>query len=171
MVYLDYQRGSRFPLGGTVLLVLALAGLLLLGGYYRGIGVKAATLEMRLEKSEGPLQRRQAAAQTGKNLEQEMKSANDVLRQLTLPWDKLFDSVEAASGGDVALLAMEPDFGKRTVKISGEARNLVAMLNYVAQLEAQGTFGAVYLQSHQVQQSTPEKPVQFTAIAAWEGKL
>ena len=126
---------------------------------------------MRLEKAERPLQRHQAAAQTGKNLEQEMKSANDVLRQLTLPWDQLFDSVEAVGGGDVALLAMEPDFAKRTVKISGEARNLVAMLNYVAQLEQQGTFGTVYLQSHQVQQSVPEKPVQFTAIAALEGKL
>ena len=170
MVYLDYRRSKRFPVGGTVLLVLALAGLILLGGYYRGISLKAAGAQTHLEKIERPLQRRQAGATSGKELELEVRSANDVLRQLTLPWGKLFDAVEAAGGKDVALLALEPDLGKRTVKISGEARNLSAMLNYVTQLEAQGPFGTVYLQNHQVQRSDPEKPVQFTAIAAWEGK-
>ncbi|MBS4095536.1 MAG: hypothetical protein KGZ83_01690 [Sulfuricella sp.] len=167
-LYLDYQRGKPFPWGGTALLVVALAAAILLAGYQRGLSHQAAGLEAHLEGVERPFKRLATSGEQGKDLEQEVSQANEVLRQLTLPWDKLFDSVESSSDKDVALLAMEPDIAKRTVKISGEARNILAMLGYVTRLEEQDIFGTVYLQNHQVQLNVPEKPVQFTVLAAWK---
>ncbi len=57
-----------------------------------------------------------------------------MLRQLSLPWNALFKAVEASGGQSIALLSLEPDLQKGMVKISGEAKDLEALLNYVRQL-------------------------------------
>jgi hypothetical protein len=92
-----------------------------------------------------------------------------VLRRLSLPWDSLFLTMESAAGGEVALLALEPDAEKQVVKVSGEAKDFTALLNYVTRLEAQEAFGPVYLQSHQVQLQDPQRPVRFALHAVWKG--
>jgi len=99
----------------------------------------------------------------------EIKHANEVLQQLTLPWGKLFQAMESSSGKQVALLAMEPDAEKQVVKISGEAKDIAAVLDYIRRLAAQQVFSSVYLQSHQIQQQDPEKPVRFVFARRLEG--
>jgi Tfp pilus assembly protein PilN len=100
----------------------------------------------------------------------EVKRANEVLRQLSIPWGGLFQTLESAGGKDVALLALEPDTEKRLVKISGEAKSIAAMLDYIKQLENRDVLGTVYLQSHHVQLQDPEKPVRFELLAIWRVK-
>jgi hypothetical protein len=91
-----------------------------------------------------------------------------VVRQLTLPWEQLFEAVESAGSKHIALLALEPDTEKKLVKINGEARDLAVLLNYITRLEKQEVFGPVYLQSHQVQQGS-ETSVRFSLLAVWRG--
>ncbi len=99
----------------------------------------------------------------------EVKEANQVVRQLNLPWNALFNAVEVSGGQSIALLSMEPDLQKGTVKISGEAKDLDALLNYVRQLSKHGVFGRVLLQSHHILQDVAEKPLRFSLLADWKG--
>lgn len=171
MLRLDYQQNLPFPWAGPALLALTLMALILTAAYYVELSGKAVSWEDRLEQIERRQGRASPAGRAGGSevgdMALEVKHANEVLRQLTLPWDELFKAVETAAGKEVALLAMEPNAEKHVVKISGEARDLAALLKYITQLEEQEVFGQVYLQSHQVQQQDPDKPVRFSLLAVW----
>jgi hypothetical protein len=166
-VQLDYQRARAFPWAGVLLLVLALAMLAWAAAYYvelRGMAEKWEARVLQIEQRQPGWRKEQASRAELQGVTQETRRANEVLRRLTLPWDRLFEAVEAASGKEVALLAIDPDLEKKVVKISGEAKNLAAALAYVQRLERQEMFGTVYLQSHQVQRLDPEKPVRFSLL-------
>lgn len=165
-LWLDYQQDRPAHWAGPLLLALALFAALLTVAYYLELNEQANGWEERLQRIEGP----GAADGTGEALAQEVQRANEVLRQLTLPWEELFRTLESVAGKKVALLALEPDLEKQQVKISGEARDMAALLNYIARLEEQPVFGTVYLQSHQLQLRDPERPVRFALLAVWRGK-
>ena len=173
-LHLDYQRNKAYPWSGVVLLVLALGALIVAGAYYRDLRSQAADWEAKAERLERSLGRQAPEGRSGtrgaEELAPEVKQVNNVLRQLTLPWEGLFQAVELSGSKEVALLALEPDLESRSVKISGEAKNIAAMLDYIRQLEQRDVFGTVYLQNHQVQQQDPDKPVRFALLAAWRGK-
>lgn len=171
---LDYQHNRASPWGGAILLVLALGVLLMSGAWYRELDSQAAGWEAQAARLAGPAQGQAPDARSdgraAENLAFEVKQANEVLRQLSLPWEGLFQAVELSGGKEVALLALEPDSANRSVKISGEAKDMAALLDYIKRLEQRDVFGTVYLQSHQVQQQDPDKPVRFALLAAWREK-
>lgn len=169
---LDYQHNSPFPWAGTALLALALVALVLTGSYYLKLSDLTASWEARAERSQSGLAgvTRRSPEHGAVELAQEVNNANDVLRQLSVPWDALFQAVESSGGNKVTLLALEPDIEKRQVKINGETKNFKALTNYITQLQGQDVFGSVYLQSHQVQQQDPDKPVRFSLLASWREK-
>ncbi|AVR95257.1 hypothetical protein [Pseudoduganella armeniaca] len=63
-------------------------------------------------------------------------------------WYPVFQGLEKASSDDIELLEFAPDKVNRTFVLHGEARDVSALLAYVAQLSAQPAFVDVYL-SHQ----------------------
>jgi hypothetical protein len=171
ILLLDYQQDMALRWPGLLLLAVALGGLGLAIVYYVDLNDRAASWESRLEqvaRSEGmsTVAGRAGQPESG-DMAVQVSRANEVLRRLTLPWNALFRAVESAAGKDVALLAMEPDLEKQQVKISGEARDFAALLNYVTRLEEQAVFGPVHLQGHQVQQQDPDRPVRFSLLAVW----
>lgn len=95
----------------------------------------------------------------------QMKS---VSQQLQRPWQQLFSMLEAMPQDDVALLGLTPDARKGQVRISAEARNLEAMLQYHKRLEASEELSDVSLLNHEVLAAQPEHPVRFTLTATWE---
>lgn len=170
---LDYIRTDPLPRRlGIGLLLGGLGTVLVLVLQYRTVAAETARWDARtatLEKATGPA--RQAGRHAGAELLQtgiDIRHANEVVGQLNVPWDALFQAVESADSDQVALLSIEPDAQKQVVKIGGEAKNLAAMLDYVRQLGQQAVFDRVYLQSHQVQQQDPEKPVRFMVLATWQ---
>lgn len=169
-LYLDYQRSNKpFPWAGVALLLLAFGVLALVYFYYQGLKEKIGYWELKTGQVNRASERHGTGSQREmKEMALEIKHANEVLNQITLPWDKLFQAVEWSSGKDVALLTIEPDAEKHVVKISGEAKNIAGVLNYLKHLAAQEIFNSVYLQSHQVQEQNPEKPVRFALVAAWK---
>lgn len=171
---LDYQQDLALRWPGLLLLAVALGGLGFAIVYYVDLNDRAASWEGRLEQVARSGGMSPLAGRTGQRESEDMavqvSRANEVLHRLTLPWNALFRAVESAAGKDIALLAMEPDLEKKQVKISGEARDFAALLNYVTRLEEQAVFGPVYLQGHQVQQQDPDKPVRFSLLAVWRGK-
>ncbi|MCJ7556189.1 MAG: PilN domain-containing protein [Gammaproteobacteria bacterium] len=94
--------------------------------------------------------------------------------RLGTPWSSLFDDLEAAgvdSAGEVALLEIAPDLEKGKVRISGEARTLVAALDYVARLQKAGSVQNPLLERHEVRVADRERPVEFVISATWRATL
>jgi hypothetical protein len=173
-IWLDYQQQRPFHWAGPALLGMTLLALLMAIAYSMTLNGKAASWEQKLELIERDHGLRTTSGRRdGQDMERlalEVKRANEVLRQLTLPWEELLQAVEAAGGKKVALLTLEPDIEKHQVKISGEASDMMVLLNYIMRLEEQPVFGPVYLQSHQVQLKDPDQPVRFALLAAWRSR-
>jgi Tfp pilus assembly protein PilN len=168
---LDFRRReSEASWPGIALLVVALAGAVVTGNQY---------LEQADELAAAKASIRDSAAATRKNakatiasgdpqaLAAELKHAGEILLQLTLPWGELFTSTESAGTPDVALLSIESDTDKRRVKITGEAKSLESILDYLRYLEARPELADVYLQSHELQKQDPQQPVRFVLNAEW----
>lgn len=171
---LDYQHNPPIPWAGVVLLALAIIALVLTGTYYLKLSDQAASWEAKVERIQDRGALHGLAGRSTEHgaveLAQEVNNANDVLRQLSVPWEDLFQAVESSGGNKATLLALEPDIEKRQVKINGETKNFKALMNYITQLEVQAVFGSVYLQSHHVQLQDPDKPVRFSLLATWREK-
>jgi Tfp pilus assembly protein PilN len=172
LVHLDYEKKYRLlPALGIFLLIVALGAGVQAARHYEylsGILAGWEALEARVERV--ARQHDVSLGDKNQNTEQrarEVVSANEVLRRITLPWDDLFGAVESAAPGEVALLAMEPDPEKQVLKISGEAKNVPAMLEYIRMLESRAMFRSVTLHNHQVQVQDPQRPLRFAVVVAW----
>jgi Tfp pilus assembly protein PilN len=103
----------------------------------------------------------------GADLASEWQRASTVSRSLSAPWTELFAMLEAYADEPVALLGMDPDLAKNDLVLTGEARDLAAVLDYVRYLKKQPMLSAVTLQSHQVSRQERDKPVRFRIVANW----
>ena len=102
-----------------------------------------------------------------REIAQEIRAANVVIDQLALPWDRLFVDLESALTTDVALLGVQPDPKNRTVIVQGEARDLNALLTFLARLEATPGLRDAHLTQHEIRSKDPNHPLAFTAQATW----
>lgn len=64
-------------------------------------------------------------------------------------WGPVFAAVEEAGSPDIELLAFEPDKGNRSIKLSGEARNHKAMMEFIDALAGQVLMKHVHLTKQQ----------------------
>jgi len=173
-LYLDYQRRDRpLPRAGLAVLLLALLAAVAAGDGYWSLRRQLADSDAAADRLESAAHRRgilsSRDSQADGDRREEVRWANEVLRQLTLPWDQLFETIEAAGDKDVALLSLAPDREKHLVRIGIEAKSAAAGLNYLKGLEARDIFASVGIQSHQIQLQDPEKPVRFNLLATWKG--
>jgi Tfp pilus assembly protein PilN len=171
-LFLDYRRADPAQhRAGIVVLLLSCAVAVALGIHYRNMEVQAARLEVLVAKVEQKVHPGRSLAQpTAANMRQteaEIKSANEVIMQLSLPWSELFDALEEANSSNIALLGLEPNARKGLVRVSGEAKNSAALFDYIRLLQASKSMSTVYLKHQQVQERDPEKPIRFTLDASW----
>ena len=99
---------------------------------------------------------------------EKIKQIEQVVSALTIPWDPLFLAIEQSDYKDIALLGLEPNSQKQQVVLTGEAKNLRVVLDYIQQLQQQPTLAHVYLQKHSIDEADISKPVRFTVFAKWE---
>lgn len=99
--------------------------------------------------------------------EAQAQAVNDAIMQLNLPWRDLVEAVGAATPTNVALLALEPDAKRRTLRITAETRNSDDMLAYVAKMQEQGWFASVALVRHEIAEQEPNRPLRFQLSAQW----
>jgi Tfp pilus assembly protein PilN len=111
----------------------------------------------------------QANADKAERLKPELKRANEVVRQLALPWDGLFKAIEVFDPNQVALLRIETDVSRHAVTIAAESESFEAMLGYIKNLGKQSALTEVYLIDHQIQEHDVQRPVRFTVSAVWLG--
>jgi hypothetical protein len=98
----------------------------------------------------------------------EAVQANLVAGRLNLPWSGLLDAIENSARTSVVLLAMLPDPQDGSLRLTGEARSLPVILDYLQALQQQSVFAEVRLESHETMLQSPQRPVRFVAAAAWK---
>ena len=162
---LDYIAPPRrsHALGIAVLAFSIISAFVLLERY-RNIRLEIAQLEAA--EAMLPAERKPVAR---KNVDAELKTAEAVLRQLALPWAAMVRAVEGAARPDIALLQVQPDASQGQLRLTAEAPNEKAMLEYMARLAAAPVLSGVYIASHQVMLEEPRRPIQFTVLAKVKG--
>ena len=97
-------------------------------------------------------------------------AVNGAVMQLNLPWRALNQAVGAATPPSVALLALEPDARKRTLRLTAETRHNGDMLDYIDQLKREPFFADVALLQHDYDDRDPARPLRFQLNLAWRGE-
>ncbi len=164
-------RGQQIPVVDYILLFLG-AVLLIVAVYLLKLTMaKMTQWEAREARITQQQQHRKTSrtpeARISQATQQELKQAGDILRQLNLPWETLFDSLELAASKEVALLSLQPSVASRTIRISGEARNLSGLVEYVEALEREAVFKNTHLISYKVRQDRPHRPITFSIATTW----
>jgi len=165
---LDFVAPPRRPLWpGALVLAGSLAVSAVLGMYYHNVRVE---LE-QLQTAGGLLgaERRTQRSIPKERIEEAVRNAETVVRQLTLPWASLAETIESAVTPDVAILQLQPDAQQRLLRLTAEARHQKGMLEYLRRLAANRVLADVHVVSHQVQQEDPQRPIQFVVQASFKG--
>jgi Tfp pilus assembly protein PilN len=171
---LDFLKDGRAARGmGAALLALGLAIAAAAAAEYILVSEKIAKAQSSLRTSGNairakPLPQRQKG--DPKKIAVEFQQAQVLMERLQLPWDHLFISIESVRDSDVALLSVESDNERRRVKISAEAKDLDAVVRYLAELRQRRTLAEVYLESHELQLKDPQRPVRFVLGARWSAQ-
>ncbi len=166
-IELDYVVPPRRPLWlGLLLLAIALG---IAADLVKRLGA-ARDERSRIETTQGLLNTERPAAKAlpVERLDEQVKSAETIVRQLTLPWATLIEVLEGATTKDVAVLQVQPEAQQRVLRITAEARHHKAMLQYLQKLGASRTLEEVHLLNHQVQTDDPQKPLQFSVQATFK---
>jgi hypothetical protein len=161
---LDHVASAdRYRAVGALLLVFSLAVAVALVLRY---GDAAIELDrMQIARALVGTGRNSVKAVPKAKLDEEARTADAVLRQLTLPWPDIIRTIEEAATRDVAVLQMQPDALRRELRLSAEARNQDMMLEFLRRLASAKALGDVHIVSHQVQMEDPQRPLQFSILA------
>jgi hypothetical protein len=163
-IELDYVAPVRRPRWlGLAVLAGAVGAAAWLGAAFLDSRAELARLEAAAHVAAPD--RRPARVLPKERLEEETKSAEAVVRELTLPWAALLRSLEEAAMRDVAILQLQPDAHLRVLKLTAEARSQEAMFRYLKRLAEAKNLGDAHLVSHQVQRDDPQRPIQFSVQA------
>src|SRR5271169_6864724 len=158
---LDFSPARRTRPVGWLLLVGGLAAATLAAVQFQSAEAARMALATELNSANGRLGNTGQASRAGPPLDPRVsKAANQVARELQVPWAELLAALESVPTPEVALLGVEPSATRHVVRITAEAKNSGAMLDYLQDLQGRH-FSDVWLTSHQIQLQTPGTPVRF----------
>ncbi len=162
---LEFLPAKRLPLMGVLLLLLALGWLT-----WQFAQLRLATQERdkaAAASNSSISSTHNRAATPVREDSKALALAISTSKQLATPWSTLLQSLETATGSDVALLKIEPNALEGQLRITGEARNASAMLSYLQRVQATAALSQISLQSHQTVSEKPGTPTRFIFIGPW----
>ena len=169
-IQLDFAGGRRgLSLAGSLLLALGVAASAAVLLEYRVIGEHRAGLELKLAaliRAHAPTTSQRDAAADARIAVSAQQAAID----LATPWTLLLSELEQASKesqGQVALLGVEPDHAKHSVRVSAEARTLALALAYVQRLQSSRSLEYPMLDRHEIRADDAQHPVRFELTGEW----
>jgi Tfp pilus assembly protein PilN len=87
---------------------------------------------------------------------------NRIVRQLNTPWSAVFDALERQTPDDIAILAIEPDSSRGTIRLQAEAKSLDPLLAYAQSLQGRGVLGQLVLIKHETNEQDANKPIRLS---------
>jgi len=164
-LHLDFQRSV--PGHRRLGLLLLAAGLVLSGVLliqYRSIAAEIEDLQRQLvQLNSAAIVSAEAAAGAGRATQSAPVSHS------AAQWEAMFAALEAVGDESVTLLGLLP--GASEIQISGEAKNLAAMMAYVGRLQSTRPFANVHLTQSEIVAEHAQHPVRFSLAAPWSGEL
>lgn len=132
-----------------------IVALLLLGGFnltraWR-LNVQAGQIETRLAELEaraGAVRGASGGAITPAALEQQRAAigfANEILLRDSFRWTSLLDRLEAVAVEGVSIRALQPNFKNQALRLTGHARSIKELREFIDRLIAAPGFSEVYL--------------------------
>jgi len=97
-----------------------------------------------------------------------LKKIRETVADLSTPWNALLGALETIQAPDIALLNLQPNKKKQQLTLTGQAKNVQKMLDYVQAVSSLKMLSNAYLQNHVVEMNDPNKPVNFTIVANWK---
>lgn len=168
---LDFARPRiRTPWWSVLLLLLGLAACA--WGAWRHITLQAELARLQAVAAREDAQRSAAPPpKPGVALPAaEARAVAQAVDRLNTPWQDLFQRVETLRSPDIALLALEPDPERRTVRLVAEARDLGSMLDFVTRASQRTAFGpGTSLVKHELVPQGADRPYRFELAAPWGG--
>lgn len=166
---LDFQPHRPRPLA----IVLLAAGLLLCAEAWledKALRVKLVEAEAQLNRARQHAERLDASRRDSRPENvfsvEETKALRQAINAIRVDWGTLFRRIDTAVSDDVSLLAIRPNAADKSVQISGEGRDMRAVLAFVESLQHAPLSQAVLL-SHQIKQNDPQHPILFDISARW----
>ena len=153
------------PLAGAALVVAGLAAVLALGVAFHGALAERARLDAALGATAQP----RHSAPTPESQKTAAEAAS-VERELAVPWTRLLAELESAShdtAGTVSVLQVEPDPGRKLVRITAEVRALNDALAYLRRLQKSAVLRHPMLESHERRKDDAQHPVRVRLSAEW----
>ncbi|SEM69362.1 PilN domain-containing protein [Nitrosomonas marina] len=161
------------------LLCIGLFAVLVAFYQFRQIAEESGTLSARVERLEKQQSGTAAVSRSrpssrkreiGHEIGKELQNANIILGQINLHWEGLFDAIEHIVTEDIALLALQPNVSNRVLRISGEARNMAVLLDFIEAMEREVIFEKAHLVNYKIKQDNPYRPVDFLLTTIWTTK-
>jgi hypothetical protein len=163
---LEFLPRSSTPIAGLLLLALSLLCLAWELTQLRQVRDQHQAALAAMETKSAKLASR-ATSNASPDATRSLALAAATSKQLATPWAALLGSLESAAARDVALLKIEPNSLEGQIRITGEARNTDAMLNYVHRLQSTEPLAGIALQSHQISNEKPGSPTRFVLSGSW----
>ena len=106
------------------------------------------------------------------SLAQKTKKLNNLYSSLAepkqIPWDDIFTALENLDYKNIALLSINTRWREQILELSGEARNLNAVNNYLESIETSPSFYETQLISHLKVLNEPHTPSRFVFTTRWK---
>lgn len=84
-----------------------------------------------------------------------------------LPWEEALATLETATDRDIALLALESDAAARSMRLTGEARDIDGVLAFAERLRAAPIARRVLLATHDIRQTPGGAVTGFVLQIEW----
>lgn len=97
----------------------------------------------------------------------QIKSLNDAVSALNLPWRDLFDALEDSNSPDVALVSLHADGTTNQIFLVAESNKSASLLEYAFALKSQPIFSVVLPVSHEENTHDTNMPLRIQLNARW----
>lgn len=105
--------------------------------FYLQLVSEVSAIDANIAQIKAPQHNDNSRLSTHKVSSDEMMNVQLAMRELTIPWEALFETLETLNGSGVRLLSVEPEVKQHQLKITAEASDIKQMLDYVSALAPQ----------------------------------
>lgn len=164
---MDFLAVSRPGRWGSVVLLAGVAVAAATGAGYWHLLQQRSLLEDRM----GQLVARSADANGARAAkakpDDRTRAMNVVAERISVPWEKLFQDIEACDTPEVALLQLQPNITLHQVSLTGEARDRNAVEHYMKRLEETASLEGVHLAQHSQAPESGPWAIRYALTAKW----
>jgi len=95
------------------------------------------------------------------------KRAEEILRQLDLPWSPLFQALENALKKDVVIMSVTPNPQQQSLTMVALATNVNAAIDFAERLENSTMLADIHMVQEEPDEASDSFPLQFEISAKW----